>query len=70
MTIRKMELLLDDDDFNTIQAEITTRQIRDRDRHGTMLPDGESSPAGAVLAECIRDLNEYRDLFEAERGNA
>ena len=64
---RMMTLTLDDDDFDTIQKEITERQVRDRKNFGrVMLPDGDSDLAGAILAECIRDLNEYRRLYKAE----
>lgn len=67
---RHMKLILDDLDFDTIQAEITHRQVRSR-RAGdseTCLPEGDSNLAGAILAECIRDLNEYRAMWEAQRG--
>lgn len=64
----KMILELDDLDYATIQKEIAYRQARSR-RHypesPTLVPDGESCLAGALLAEVIRDLNEYRGL----RGN-
>ncbi len=62
----KMTLELDQLDFDTIQNEIAQRQSRSRriDPDGpTILPDGESCLAGAVIAEVIRDLNEYRDLY-------
>lgn len=68
--IRKMELLLDDLDFDTIQAEIAHRQARSRliaPNSPTILPDGESNLAGAIIAECVRDLAEYRTLWEANR---
>jgi hypothetical protein len=35
-------------------------------KSGTILPDGESCLAGAILAECVRDLDEYRTLWDAE----
>jgi hypothetical protein len=63
-----MTLTLDELDYATIQREIAHRQARSRaigdDR--TILPDGESCLAGAVLAECVRDLDEYRALWDAE----
>lgn len=63
MGLRRMELLLDDDDFDAIQAEITLRQVRDHRAYGeTLLPEGESNLSGALLAEVVRDLNDYRDL--------
>lgn len=62
---RTMTLVLDDADFDAIQAEIAHRQARSRrvDPAGpTILPDGESNLAGAILAECIRDLDDYRAM--------
>ena len=61
---RTMILELDELDFETIQKEITDRQ-RDDHANGseTMLPEGESNLAGAILAECVRDLKDYRDLM-------
>ena len=70
MTIRRMELLLDDDDFNAIQRELAHRQVRHRVGGGeadTLLPEGESNIAGGLLAECIRDLDDYRAMFRASR---
>ncbi len=61
MPYRKMELVLDEDDFRDIQAEITRRQLNGRDDKGIILPDGESNLAGAVIAEVCRD---YRELSE------
>lgn len=64
-----MTLILDDLDYATIQTEIAERQKVARE-HGFStldhMPVGDSNIAGAVLAECIRDLNEYRDLWDAE----
>jgi len=59
-------LQLDDEDFKTINAEITKRQKRSRwPDGGVILPEGESDIAGALVAEAIRDLNEYRSMFKA-----
>lgn len=69
MAIRRMELLLDDEDFDAIQAEITRRQMLSRriDPTGpTLVPEGTSNLAGAILAEVVRDLDEYRDLCNGE----
>jgi hypothetical protein len=67
MSLRRMELILDDDDFDTIQAEITRRQVAHRwPEGGTILPEGESNLAGAIIAEMVRDLDEYRSLFDSE----
>lgn len=64
-----MTLTLDDDDYAAIQRAIThyqTTQRWDDEEGGVMLPDGESCLAGAILAECCRDLEEYRALYNAE----
>lgn len=76
--MKTMVLQLDDFDYETIQKEIASRQLHrwpNDDplgghvssidgvrREGTILPDGDSCLAGSILAECIRDLNEYRGL--------
>lgn len=60
----KMILELDDLDYDTIQKEIALRQMRSRkiDPNGpTIVPEGESCLAGALIAEAIRDLDDYRD---------
>ena len=62
---RTLVLSLDDEDYNTIQKEIARRQLR-RDTNGVIVPDGSSNLSGAILAECIRDLDEYRALYECE----
>lgn len=67
--LRRIELILDDDDFDTIQKEITHRQVRERwddEQGGTVLPEGDSNLAGAILAEVIRDLDEYRSIYESK----
>lgn len=67
--LRTMSLVLDDDDFDTIQGEITHRQVRSRaiaPTSPTILPDGDSNLAGALIAEVIRDLNEYRAIYDGE----
>ena len=59
----RMTLELDNLDYATIQWEIAYRQARSRliDPKGpTLVPDGESCLAGALIAECIRDLTDYR----------
>lgn len=53
-------LELDDDDAAAIQGELAKHPNRDN------LPDGDSNLPGAVLAEAVRSLEEYRDLWEAE----
>lgn len=64
MALRRMELVLDELDYDTIQREIAHRQERSRweDDGGTIIPEGDSDLAGAIIAEIIRDLDDYRDL--------
>lgn len=69
MAVRTMTLTLDELDFDTIQKEIARYQAGSRriDPTGpTILPDGESCLAGAILAEVCRDIAEYRALWTAE----
>jgi hypothetical protein len=54
--LHRIELLLDDDDYRDIQAELAHRAKRE-------LPPGESNEAGAHLAECVRDIRDYRDII-------
>ena len=65
---RQIILVLDEDDWNAIQAEFAERQSfrRDDGQGGTepMLPEGESNLAGAMVGEIVRDLKELRDLWE------
>lgn len=65
MTKRQIILELDELDYDAIQAEFC-RQQKFRDDDGTVLPDGESDLAGAMVAEAIRNLEEYRAIWEAE----
>lgn len=67
--MRTIVLECDEDDWNAIQNELALRQAR-RDEHGAMLPDGESNLPAAILAECCRDLIDYRALFDAPNPNA
>lgn len=69
--MRTITLVLDEDDWNTIQGEIARKQSF-RDGDGPILPEGTSNLAGACIAEAIRDLEEYRAIWEAEhpRGDA
>ena len=71
MGLRRIELILDDDDFDAIQREIAHRQARSRwpdADGGTILPEGESNLAGAIVAEMVRELGEYRAMFDRQRG--
>lgn len=63
--MRTITLELDEDDWDSIQGEIARRQAN-RDKDGPLLPDGESNMVGAMLAEAVRDLQEYRAIWEAE----
>ncbi len=63
--MRTITLELDEDDWDSIQGEIARRQVN-RDKDGPLLPDGESNMVGAMLAEAVRDLQEYRAIWEAE----
>lgn len=65
MAKRTILLELDQDDWDTIQNEFAKQQAN-RDEDGPLLPDGTSNLAGAMLAEAIRNLDEYRSLYNAE----
>lgn len=52
---KTLTLELDELDYDTIQKELTLRK-------GRPLPDGDGNDEGRMIAECIRDLNDYRDL--------
>lgn len=57
MTLRKMLLELDEDDYRAVQAAIAHRQKMFRDIPGCergIMPEGDSNTAGAVLAEICR----------------
>lgn len=63
-SVRTVVLELDEDDWNTIQNEFArTQQFRDED--GPILPDGTSNLQGAMIAEAIRNLEEYRAAWSA-----
>ncbi len=60
----------DDLDYDAIQKEIALRQARSRaiaPNSPTILPDGDSNLAGAIVAEMCRDLNDYRDLMRNQK---
>lgn len=63
-TLHRIELILDDDDFRTLQAEIMLRQVQGEGE--PILPEGDSNLYGAIIAEVIRDLNEYRAIYDSE----
>lgn len=64
-----MTITLDEDDWDAVQTEIAERQRQSRvlwPGEPTVMPDGDSDLVGAIFAECVRDLNEYRALWEAD----
>lgn len=63
---RQIVLELDAEDFDDIQREIAHRQQRCRDEEGIVLPDGDGNLAGRIVAEIVRDLWEYRAIWEQE----
>lgn len=64
MAKHKIELIVDDDDYRDIQKEFAERQAHIS--QGFDLPEGESDLRGAMVGEIVRDLWEYRQLWEAE----
>lgn len=69
--MKTMTLTLDELDYASIQKEIAERQKLARAIDGgkttrELLPDGDSCLAGSIIAECMRDLAEYRALWESE----
>lgn len=61
---RKVILEMDSDDFDALQSEFAQRQTSIS--KGFLLPDGESDLRGALVGEIVRDLWEYRSLWEAD----
>ena len=57
MKLHTIILKLDSADAKVIYKEI-------RKRHWDEMPDSKGNLAGKVIAEAIRDLNEYRALFK------
>lgn len=73
MKTRQLVLELDELDYDTIHGYIAEFQGKSAQVHamngnkgGAILPEGDSNVAGAIMAECVRDLLEYRALWEAE----
>lgn len=74
--IRKIILELDETDYETIHKYMAEYQANSAAVHalsgekgGAILPDGESNLAGAIMAECVRNLWEYRAIWERENGD-
>jgi hypothetical protein len=67
---RQLILELDEADWDTIHGYIAEFQ-RDSQRvapkQPTIVAEGDSNLAGAIMAECVRDLLEYRDIMKAKR---
>lgn len=70
---RSLVLVLDEPDWDTIHAYIADYQAASAKVHamsghkgGAILPDGDSNLAGAIMAECARNLLEYRSIWESE----
>lgn len=70
MPARTITLQLDEADWDTLQGEIASRQRRSRwPEGGTIVPNGESCLVGSLLAEAIRDLDEYRSMYNGTDPN-
>ncbi len=64
--MRKILLELDEADAETVDGYIADYQARNQAADGgTIVPDGDSNLAGAIMAECVRDLLEYRASWKA-----
>lgn len=67
MSTTTITLECDELDAATINAAIADWQVRTRWASGSvMLPDGEGNLAGRIVAELIRGLNEYREMYDSE----
>lgn len=64
MALTEIRLVLDEADAATVEAEFADRK---RPERMEAMPDGESNDDGAIVAEIIRDLNEYRAMYDASR---
>ena len=59
-------LELDDDDYATIMAEVELRRFQDAENGESTMPDGDSDEIGAVIAEAIRDIDDYRAMYDRD----
>ena len=59
----KLEIIMDEDDYRDLQKEFARRQARSQP-----LPEGESDIRGAMIGEIVRDLVEYRWMWNSEKG--
>lgn len=55
-------LILDEFDYETVRTEIDFRN--GDEEPGGLPPEGESNAVGAIVAQLVREINEYRDLYE------
>lgn len=65
--VREIVLELDNEDFDSIQGFLADYQRTSRKiapNKPTILPDGDSNLAGAIMAECVRELLELRVYFK------
>lgn len=62
--MKKLTLVLDDDDDRAVQAAIAERQRDSRWPDGVMLPEGESDLPGAIIAEICRGYVDYRAFYQ------
>ena len=60
LPLKTITLTLDAEDHATITEELKLRR-------GRILPEGDSCYAGSALAECIREINEYRDIAASRK---
>ena len=58
--IRRLIVSLDETDYKTVMDEVIERIDK------RQLPDGNGNINGRVFAEIIRDLQEYRDLYDSD----
>jgi hypothetical protein len=59
--MKDMHLLLDEDDYRSIQQAIARRQSWRHADGGCILPAGESNTPGAIIAEICRGWLEMLD---------
>lgn len=65
----KITIDLDDDDYRDFNAAIATYQRRNHVAgRGTILPEGESCAAGAIIGEICRDWLEARGELRQDGG--
>lgn len=69
MATRPLILELDEADWETVQSFVADYQAKNHHRDGgTIVPEGESNLVGAIVAEAVRNMLEYRQMFAAREG--